>query len=150
MIGPTDIPRVYFAQLDDDGLIKIGTTRNIPQRLQQLHEQVHGPLRLLASMPGGHAREHVWHKRFAHLQLFSEWFIPKPELTQAITALPADPHESQCPSTIGAYIPVEMHDALTAEAKLRGVSTSTVLRSALAKYLSTPHGHPSALAAVPA
>lgn len=83
---------VYFAQPVGGGPIKIGCSRNVPQRLQHLQSYWGRKLILLATKPGGFTEEAETHARFAHLRLKSpningvqfEQFQPAPELLDYI------------------------------------------------------------------
>ncbi len=85
---------VYFIQAGRaNGLIKIGTSRDVWKRektLRQIHKE---PLFLLAVMDGAHKEEHAMHKRFARWQYQGEWFYPARELLDFILTLP-EPHVS--------------------------------------------------------
>lgn len=63
---------VYYAQRPD-GLIKVGTSRSLAQRLLTLKRD-HGVLRLLATHGGGHKQEHEVHVEFKALRVEGEWF----------------------------------------------------------------------------
>lgn len=63
---------VYYAQRSD-GLIKIGTSRNLEGRLVTLKRD-HGPLKLLLTHGGGHKQEHEMHVQFKTLRVEGEWF----------------------------------------------------------------------------
>lgn len=79
---PLEVPEpmvVYYAE--GDGLIKIGVTRNVVERLTCLR------LRLLASEPGDFAVEAERHKTFAAHRAHGEWFHPAPELVEHIERL---------------------------------------------------------------
>lgn len=69
--------RVYFATRAD-GLIKIGHSTDIPQRMAALKIQ------LITSIPGGRELEQELHKRFAYCAAGREWFDPSPELLRYI------------------------------------------------------------------
>lgn len=73
---------VYFAERD--GLIKIGYSANVDQRMRQLGA------RLLALMPGGNGMERRMHRLFAEYRSHDEWFHPGLSLVGFITALHGD------------------------------------------------------------
>jgi hypothetical protein len=75
---------IYFIQRDDDGPIKIGTTRFMRDRLASLRVGSPQPLTLLGVMPGDLGMERHIHGRFSHLRLKGEWFEPAPELLRFI------------------------------------------------------------------
>jgi hypothetical protein len=68
---------IYFVQPTDGGLIKIGQTRNSPQkRLAELQIGCPVPLELLGVLPGTIEHERSLHRRFADLRQHNEWFEP--------------------------------------------------------------------------
>jgi len=71
---------VYFMRLGD--LIKIGYTTNLRQRVSSIN-----PEEVLATEPGGRARERELHKRFAALRVHGEWFRHEGELAEYISTL---------------------------------------------------------------
>lgn len=75
---------IYFIRDEDDGLIKIGTTVRLVERLKQLCNEVGGNLRVLAVMDGTYPEESDLHRRFAHLRVgdsvLCEWFEPGSDL----------------------------------------------------------------------
>jgi hypothetical protein len=73
-------PFVYFAERD--GLIKIGTSANVPQRMRTLRAT------LLALKPGGREMERQMHRTFAQWAVGGEWFEDCPELRVFISWLP--------------------------------------------------------------
>lgn len=71
---------IYFIRFG--GLVKIGFTTNLVQRLKALpHEE------LLGIKPGTMADEKALHGRFAHLRRTGEWFNPERELLDYIETL---------------------------------------------------------------
>lgn len=88
--------RVYYVQRESDGLIKIGTSRTLADRLKNLRRE-HGPLRLIAAVGGSHAEEAALHRQFAELRTAGEWFRPGLPLLRHLRtvirehALPSDP-----------------------------------------------------------
>lgn len=71
---------VYF--VEREGLVKIGTTSNLPVRLHCLNRgdsaisgMTIGPVDLLATMPGGPEVESALHRLFARLRYDGEWFL---------------------------------------------------------------------------
>lgn len=86
---------VYFIQQDEDGPIKIGTSKGVKLRLSQLQNaNPSHRLRLLAAVPGGPNEETTLHKRFAHARIIGvvgEWFRPTPDLCVFITEIGAHP-----------------------------------------------------------
>jgi hypothetical protein len=71
---------VYYAAID--GLIKIGTTVHLDQRVKTLGAN------LLATEPGGYDLERARHGQFAHLlSRAREYFHPGPDLLEHVVAL---------------------------------------------------------------
>jgi hypothetical protein len=76
---------VYYAQRSD-GLIKIGTSRNLEGRLVTLKRD-HGPLKLLLTHGGGHKQEHEMHVQFKALRVEGEWFTGDLPLIEHIASM---------------------------------------------------------------
>lgn len=82
--GADDNGVVYFIQQGDGGLIKIGTSTDVKQRLSVLQTSSGEPLHLLATMPGGKTKESEIHGIFADYRRLGEWFYPAKELLDFI------------------------------------------------------------------
>jgi len=67
---------VYFVRRERDGLIKIGTTIRLSERLKQIAAKEGCEITLLAVTPGDRKREMALHGQFAHLNVEWEWFEP--------------------------------------------------------------------------
>lgn len=79
-------PVVYFAKRQN-GDIKIGYTADLRSRMRQLRRS-HGVVEILATEPGGEARERELHDAFRRLWTGSaEWFRPGDGLLAHIDAL---------------------------------------------------------------
>lgn len=65
---------VYFARREGNGLIKIGWSANVPNRMIALKAK------LIGAVPGDEDDEKSLHERFAHLRVKGEWFKPADEL----------------------------------------------------------------------
>lgn len=83
---------VYFAERN--GLIKIGWTRNIAQRMRALSRgaqaiagQTVGPVTRLASYRGSRWVEAELHHRFAEYRVAGEWFVFDGALRQCVNSL---------------------------------------------------------------
>jgi hypothetical protein len=75
---------VYFIQ-DSVGLeIKIGWSRCVASRLEDLQHGNPRRLILLGTMPGDRQEEMRLHARFAKSRLLGEWFLPCPDLLKLI------------------------------------------------------------------
>lgn len=81
--GPLDgEPVVYYILVD--GLVKIGQTKDIGQRLRAYPPSSH----LLATEPGDITLERLRHEQFAeHLKHGREWFTPGPSLRAHVESL---------------------------------------------------------------
>ncbi len=64
--------------------VKIGRSRNVIQRLQNLQTGTFGELIIHALEPGGSERESELHKEFASLRRHGEWFSCSTKLTKHI------------------------------------------------------------------
>lgn len=73
---------VYFVECG--GLIKIGTTNQMSERLRQISTASPAAATLLATQPGGCVAERATHAKFAHLRRHGEWFADAPELREHI------------------------------------------------------------------
>lgn len=79
---------VYYLERAD-GLIKIGTTGNYPQRRKRLLRE-HGPLSLVAWELGSYALERARHdEMWQDRRGSSEWFLPSPYLVDHVLNLRA-------------------------------------------------------------
>lgn len=70
--GQPDSDCVYFVR--GCGLIKIGYSSDIDNRLQGLFTDSPAPLKLLATIPGGREVESAWHRRLKQSRAHGEWF----------------------------------------------------------------------------
>ena len=83
-------PVVYYMTSEHGGVVKIGTTVNMPLRMKRFnrrHTEV--TLTFQATEPGGLDVEKRRHKQFAHLNQVGEWFWLTPELQAWIDGLKA-------------------------------------------------------------
>ncbi|HET9975584.1 MAG TPA: hypothetical protein VFQ68_45685 [Streptosporangiaceae bacterium] len=64
---------VYYLLRESDGLIKIGTSTVLRQRLGDLRAE-HGAIRLLLTHRGDRVSEHGMHVKFADFRVEGEWF----------------------------------------------------------------------------
>lgn len=71
---------VYFLAADSLGMVKIGTTRNLEQRLMDIRISCPVPIRVVYQRPGGHRMETEFHRRFAAQWSHGEWFRMEGEL----------------------------------------------------------------------
>lgn len=120
---------IYFVQAEGGGLIKIGTSVCLTERLRQL-ELIHGDgLSVLAVMPGSFDVERTLHDRFAHLWEGGEWFRDNGELTEFISrnASPWDGTNDRAP-----YGTVKLDREVLSKAKF----VADTLGITVAEYLS--------------
>ena len=76
-------PVVYFVQAEN-GLIKIGSTKYLDDRLYSLRCGSPVGLELIASLKGDRTVEFALHTRFAEHRLHGEWFTPHPDILAEI------------------------------------------------------------------
>jgi excisionase family DNA binding protein len=79
---------VYFFR--SGPFVKIGTTRNIKSRLQNLQISHPTPIALVGTIPGGVRVERELHRRFASLRVNGEWFREVEDLAVYIANLGGD------------------------------------------------------------
>jgi hypothetical protein len=79
---------VYFVQECELKNIKIGFTSSHPaRRLQTLSVASSQKLEFLGFMLGDKPKEKALHKKFQHLHVRNEWFVPGEELLDFISRL---------------------------------------------------------------
>lgn len=87
-------PSVYFVQqARSNGLVKIGTSVNVPKRIRELQSITAEELRLLVVVWGGFSIEASLHNHFESFWVRGEWFRPGPpvlDLVKALQRLPVD------------------------------------------------------------
>lgn len=83
---------VYF--MERDGFVKIGHSATLATRQQAISKgstliegMTVGPVRLLATIPGGVKKERFMHEKFAAKRVGGEWFLLDDELWDFITKL---------------------------------------------------------------
>lgn len=81
---PQRTRKIYFIRSGASGPIKIGITREISTRIQELQTGNPERLHLLGRLLGGRFEESELHRRFADHRIHSEWFRPVPELLDFI------------------------------------------------------------------
>lgn len=79
---------VYFILDTKNRLIKIGFSKNVEARLTNLQVGNVNNLRLLGVCDGGRTKENVFHKKFVHRKVRSEWFQDCKEIRDCIASLP--------------------------------------------------------------
>ena len=73
----------------EEGLVKIGHSRQVSRRLAQLRAVSPFPLKLLATATGGAEREAYYHSRFAADRRSGEWFERSAAIEAEIARLSA-------------------------------------------------------------
>lgn len=86
---------IYFARDPRDGLIKIGSTKDLSRRQVALRSEYFGShIEIFAVMEGSGIAENALHVKFSHLsvvkrsrvQVAKEWFSPGPDLLAFIAS----------------------------------------------------------------
>jgi hypothetical protein len=77
---------IYFA-IAPDGRIKIGTSRNVEERLEQISAYLASPMALLGSIEGSHPLERRIHEYLAEHRIAGEWYRDCPEVRRTIRNL---------------------------------------------------------------
>lgn len=75
---------VYFLQAESGGLIKIGESTRVENRLLELSKACPMKLKVLVTAPG---RDKPLHEKFGKYREHGEWFRPEEELTTFIDSL---------------------------------------------------------------
>ena len=76
-------PYVYFVQ-NEDGYIKIGTTRHLKSRLVRMQIDNCMKIKLIGKIKGGRELESNLHRKFKPYRKRGEWFEGSPELLEYI------------------------------------------------------------------
>ena len=87
-----DCRTVYYIR-SASGLIKIGIADDVGKRLATLQTGNAELLTIVATEPGGRARELELHDRFHFARIRGEWFRPDPRLLQHIDSIERDMRE---------------------------------------------------------
>jgi len=75
---------VYFIQNPETGLIKIGKSKNVFERIHKLMADHRADLRILGVIKGDSWKENELHRRFAKHNNHLEWFNPEGEILKYI------------------------------------------------------------------
>lgn len=73
---------VYLSRAESTGLVKIGTTINVPKRIRDLQFE-NGPMTVLRTVRGGYLTESWFHQRFGEYRVTREWFAYCEEMLTA-------------------------------------------------------------------
>lgn len=79
--------KVYFADIMNRGLIKIGYSGNVENRMDRLAYNFNSNVRLMKTIPGNIIVEGCVHKRFEYLSEGDELFWPALELLDYMDAI---------------------------------------------------------------
>jgi hypothetical protein len=82
--------KVYFARRRLDGLVKIGYSTDVSDRLRHIAIGG-GPLDLVYSEPGGLSRERELHEMFASDRVHGEWFTESDAMKEYLCASQSSP-----------------------------------------------------------
>lgn len=134
---------VYFVRRESDQTIKIGTTKNIEERIRFLMRR-YGRMTPIGYIAGYFDEEEKLHKKFKHLRLGkSEFFSPMCELIDYIfsEALPLEVdytplREPIACKPISLKVTKEMHKELKRLSQSNGATLSGFVRKVLADRLS--------------
>lgn len=77
---------IYFADTAD-GRIKVGTSRNVDERLAQIGMYLALPVTLIGSIEGSHPLERQIHEYLGDYRIAGEWYRDCPEVRRAIRNL---------------------------------------------------------------
>lgn len=102
-------PSVVYYLRRVDGLIKIGTTTHLRNRMSAIARK-HGPLQLLATHGGCFEREGAQHDQFEALHVGNEWFKPGPDLVGAIVEIRRRPENMS--TAVPGTVPVDFVESL--------------------------------------
>jgi hypothetical protein len=69
------------------GPIKLGRTKHLSRRIEQIASEIGRSVELLAAVPEWWCREGEALRRFAAHRVWSEWFSPHPELLSFVEAM---------------------------------------------------------------
>jgi len=78
---------IYFAHAPQAGLVKIGISKSVNDRVRTLSREIGEPLNVLCTIPGKRRDEIRQHIRFADLRVQGEWFEATEDLLSEIDAL---------------------------------------------------------------
>ena len=104
----TEAGLVYFAEQREKALIKMGFSTEVGRRLSVLSAQ-HGPLKLLAVMPGTKQTETWMHVCFGAERTEREWFTKSDRLLQFLSVISEkalvrrEMEVIQCPNPLCSY-----------------------------------------------
>jgi len=113
------------------GLIKIGTTVQLSQRLSALVKECGQELKVIAVLPGSFTEETSLRHHFAHLQSHGEWFEPGDDLLAFIAShgQPWDGQDERSDKSVKIDRTLARQAAIIAEDQ--GLSTSAYLSELL-------------------
>ncbi|WP_163836928.1 GIY-YIG nuclease family protein [Spartinivicinus ruber] len=83
---PKGVSYIYFVQAGEDGLIKIGRTKDVQARMCSLNSASPVELKLLGVFKAKDYMEKILHEEFAKYRVKGEWFKPVEEIKNFILA----------------------------------------------------------------
>lgn len=78
--------KVYFMRSTDTGRIKIGYSKDVLRRRNEIQAAHGGAIQILLTISGGPTMEGELHQRFAAHKVFGEWFEPAAEILAFVEA----------------------------------------------------------------
>ncbi len=79
-------PRYIYVMRREDGLVKIGCSRNPDHRLVEVERLIGMKLTLVGTVPGGYEMERRAHELLSAYRVVGEWFAPVKPVTDWCTA----------------------------------------------------------------
>ena len=133
---------IYFARPMRGGPVKIGSTCQLKTRLKELCRIWKTNLEVLAIMDGGLAVEKGLHRKFEHLALGNEWFLPGEDLFRFIAeeGRPWDGDDlvGKGRRTTSICFEKDVYEAVQALAASQGRSYSSVINSLMREHYGLP------------
>lgn len=94
---------VYFLQEMKKNLIKIGYSKHLNRRVQDLQKQKNRKIKFLYAHLGTIQQEHEYHERFENQMIAPEWFEPIPEIFEFIEKLRQNSEIVDVTEDFGSY-----------------------------------------------
>ena len=96
---------VYFARRVDDGLIKIGFTQNLQQRVHGLRSTHQCSIEILGMVSGTLKTEKLMHQAFRRDRIFGgEWFRPSDDLLKVAAGEITELYRNLCRGCFGRSV----------------------------------------------
>lgn len=135
---------IYFAKRESDGLIKIGTSKNVRRRIYALQKELDESLHLLATCEGSYTAERSIHNSLTDYRIEGEWFSDCKEVRDFIDGLDKfdPPIEGLSPSggrrEIKLILDEPYFSILREEAKRAGHTLREHVRRVVEDYIDPP------------